>query len=346
MSGKILVAPLNWGLGHAARCIPIINALLKENFTPILASDGQALELLKREFPKLESLELPSYKIKYSKILWLGLLLKTPAILKTVKKEKQVIARYIKNHRLDGIISDNRIGLRHTSIPSVYISHQINVLFWPFSPIASWIHQKFIKRFDECWVPDHSRGLSLSGKLSENKKLKIKRIGALSRFTKEQLTKKYDITILISGPEPYRAQLEELMISKFAFSSKKICLVRGVIDKTVLKSPSKNIYIKNFLLSKQLQDVLNQSELIICRSGYSSILDLAKLQKKAFFIPTPGQFEQEYLAKRIEKLKIAPYVEQEKFEIDHLERVDDFNGFLKGSDREFDSNLFELFKGK
>ena len=122
MSGKILVAPLNWGLGHAARCIPIINELLKENFKPVLASDGPALELLRREFPELETLELPSYNIKYSKKLWLGLLLRVPHIIKTIIKEKKFIAGYLKHHQLEGIISDNRFGLRHPSVPSVYIS--------------------------------------------------------------------------------------------------------------------------------------------------------------------------------------------------------------------------------
>ena len=64
---RILVAPLNWGLGHATRCIPIIRALKAHNFEPVIASDGAALQLLKKEFPDLEHVELPSYNITYPK---------------------------------------------------------------------------------------------------------------------------------------------------------------------------------------------------------------------------------------------------------------------------------------
>ena len=154
---KVIVAPLNWGLGHATRCIPIIYALLQNNFTPIIASDGKALELLQKEFPQLRSLKLPSYSISYGKNLKRNLLLQFPKILSAVKKERKIIAQIIeKETNIVGIISDNRFGVLNAKIPSVYITHQLTVLSGFTTFFTRKIHQSIIKNFDECWVPDTS----------------------------------------------------------------------------------------------------------------------------------------------------------------------------------------------
>ena len=128
---RIIVAPLNWGLGHATRCIPIINFLLENKYTPIIASDGASLMLLRMEFPSLEFIALPSYNIQYAKNLKWSLLLQVPKILKAVKKEKHVIATYIQNNNVIGIISDSRFGVRNVEIPSASTSE---------SPWPRWNH--------------------------------------------------------------------------------------------------------------------------------------------------------------------------------------------------------------
>ena len=128
---RILVAPLNWGLGHATRCVPIVNALISQNLEPIIASDGLALDLLKKEFPKIEAFELPSYNITYSKKakgFKLKLLKDSPHLLKTIKREKKVVESLIEAENISGIISDNRFGVRHKQIPSVFITHQLRVM--------------------------------------------------------------------------------------------------------------------------------------------------------------------------------------------------------------------------
>lgn len=344
---RIIVAPLNWGLGHATRCIPIINFLLDNKYSPVIASDGASLMLLRKEFPALEYIALPSYKIQYAKNLKWSLLLQAPKILKAVKKEKQVIATYIQKSNVVGIISDNRFGVRSDNIPSVYITHQINVLSGIFTFFTSKIHQQIIKKFDECWIPDCIDEPTFSGKLSHIHKteVKTKRIGILSRFKKENRPIENDVLIVLSGPEPHRENLEKKLLQEFKEYQGKVVLVQGVLSDTQTISRIGNLVSYNYMLSEQLQDVINCTELVICRSGYSSIMDLVKLHKKAFFIPTPNQTEQEYLAQCLEEQKIAPYTQQKLFKIKMLEEVHEYKG-LKRSNNGLEASLFNLFEGK
>ncbi len=344
---KILVSPLNWGLGHASRCIPIIKALIDNDFTPILASDGDALTLLRKEFPKLKFYQLPSYNIKYSKgnNQKLQLLLGSPAILKASLREYKVVQDIHKEENLSGIISDNRFGVRLSEITSVYITHQINVLSGNTTAITSKVHQNIIAKYDECWIPD-ALNSQYSGKLSltKNKKLNVKFIGALSRFERKIIPKKYDLLVLLSGAEPQRSILEKQLIAQLKNYPKKVLFVRGVFSNEKLPKIAENICITNYMLRKELEQSINESEVILARSGYSTILDLAILNKRAFFIPTPGQYEQEYLAERMSNLNIAPYAAQANFKIEMLSLVDEYEGFKFGSLRIKESLYKELFK--
>lgn len=345
MIKKIIVAPLNWGLGHASRCVPIINFLLENNLVPILASDGKALSFLQKEFPDLETLELPSYNISYTKNLKTGLLFQIPKIVKAVKAEKKIVADFIEvNNDVVGIISDNRFGVRNAKLPSVYITHQITVLSGFFTWFTSKIHQRIMKKFDECWIPD-SKENKLSGKLSQtdNQELNLKFIGVLSRFIKEELPIKNDILIILSGIESQRKKLENKLLEVFKNSSKKVLLIQGKIEDNQNKKAIGNMVVYNYLLSKELEREINQSEVIICRSGYSSIMDLAVLEKKAFFIPTKYQTEQEYLANHLKTNKIAPFCKEENFSLESLSEIENYSGLLcKKTD--LDKDLLCLFQ--
>jgi hypothetical protein len=196
---KILVAPLNWGLGHASRCVVIVNFLIENNFKPVIASDGDALFFLKKEFPNIESVELPSYGIKYSrKGTWLKwkLLFSCFSIYRAVQKEKKFILNILDSNEFAGVISDNRFGAYHKDLPSVYISHQLNVFSGFTTKITSWVHKKIISKFDECWVPDIKGENNLSGKLSQaagELDFPIKYMGPLSRLNKKNESKKFDL---------------------------------------------------------------------------------------------------------------------------------------------------------
>ena len=345
---RILVAALNWGLGHASRCIPIIRALEKEDFIPVIASDGPALLLLKKEFPSIEYHELCSYNIRYTKraeFLKLKLLLKTSQILKAISKENKQTADIVNSDHISGIISDSRFGVRDPGVWNVFITHQLTVLSGSTTFISTKLHQMYLRKFDECWIPDSARQKNLSGILghSENFQHQLKYIGALSRFQKKNVPAENDILLLLSGPEPQRSLLEKLFLKEFAESDKKILLVRGVMEKTEPLQQKGTIRIMPYLLSEDLEDIINSSELIIARSGYSTVMDLSRMEKQAFFIPTPGQYEQEYLAARLKNLGIAPFCKQEDFNLHRLNELKHYSGLKNMTPTANFKSLFSLF---
>ena len=332
-AATILVAPLNWGLGHATRCIPIIRELLATHHRVIIGSDGAALQLLQKEFPELTSVVLPAYNIHYQKKggdFKKTILRQSPLILKAIYKEHKLLQQLIEKHNITGVISDNRLGLYTRKVPTVFITHQLQVLSGMTTGLTTWMHHKFIKRFDECWIPDVDGRFNLSGQLGHPKQLgfPVKYIGALSRFKKEKLPFKYRVLVLLSGPEPQRSVLEDILQKALKKYNGPVLFVRGVLTEDEEEYLQKgNLNIVNYLTSEVLEKAINSCEFVISRSGYTSILDLAALEKKAFFIPTPGQMEQEYLAERLHKKGIAPYATQDTFTLKNLTKIAAYKGF-------------------
>lgn len=348
---KILVAPLNWGLGHATRCIPIIEALLENHFEPVIASDGVALHILQKEFPELIFLELPSYQIEYAKngafFKW-KLIKNSPKMMEAIYMERKLVKKWVKEYSLSGIISDNRLGIYSKKVPSVFITHQLNVLTGNTSWITSKLHQYIIKKYDECWVPDVAEIPNLTGKLGhlKNPHFKINYIGPLSRLSRKELPEKYDLMVILSGPEPQRSMLEVHLIEELKRYNGEVVFVRGVIEPEQISEKTDHITYYNFMTSGQLEQTFNESKLVLCRSGYTTVMDLAKLGKKAFFIPTPGQFEQEYLAKKYKKEGIVPFAKQDKFVIENLYEVDLYKGLQHFTTSSDWKKLFLLFERK
>lgn len=345
----ILIAPLNWGLGHATRCIPIIKALQENEYVPIIASDGIALELLRKEFPYLQSLELPSYQIEYAKngknFKW-KLLQNCPKMIEAILEEKKTIKKWVKKYQIDGIISDNRLGVFSQKVPSVFITHQLNVMTGNTTWITSKLHQHIIKKYAECWVPDFEGVPNLTGKLGhiKNPDFEIKYIGPLSRLQKKDIAKQYDLMIILSGPEPQRGLLEEKLKKEVMHFGGNIIFIKGLIEKDQKKKQIGNVLYYNFMNTRQLEQTFNESDIILCRSGYTSIMDLVKLGKKAFFIPTPGQYEQEYLAEKFKKEGLVPYAKQDNFSMKNIFEIENYKG-LQQHESPFDwTNLFQVFE--
>jgi uncharacterized protein (TIGR00661 family) len=344
----ILIAPLNWGLGHATRCIPIIKALQENNFVPIIASDGIALELLRKEFPYLQTLELPSYQIEYAKngknFKW-KLLQNCPKMIEAILEEKKMVKKWIKKYAIGGIISDNRLGVFSTKVPSVFITHQLNVMTGNTTWITSKLHQHIIKKYAACWVPDFEGIPNLTGKLGHLKKagFELKYIGPLSRMQKKETPKQYDLMIILSGPEPQRGLLEEKLKEEVLDYVGEVVFIKGIVEKDQKKDQIGHITYYNFMNTRQLEQTFNESDIVLCRSGYTTIMDLAKLEKKAFFIPTPGQYEQEYLAEKLEKEGLVPYAKQNYFRMENLMEIQNYTG-LPPFESTFDwKELFQVF---
>ena len=322
MSKTVLVAPLNWGLGHAARCVPIINALL-QNHKVILASDGVALDLLKLEFPNLEYEVLPSYGITYPENgSFLGHIAKqVPRILKTINSEKKLLPSLIKKHGIDMVISDNRYGIHHESVKSVFITHQI-VIPTPFAEkILAKLQQQFLVSFDEIWVPDVKTVPNISGKLAHNEIFpdKAKYIGLLSRFNddlkavKPETMGSEDFVLgIVSGPEPMRTHFENLLIDELSGIGQKVVLVGGVSQGGSALNGANMTYFP-FLGMNELKWLIMNAKQIVSRSGYSTVMDLLALNKTAIFVPTPGQTEQEYLGDYLMKNGLFYTVVQDEF---------------------------------
>ncbi|MEO7978357.1 glycosyltransferase [Flavobacterium sp.] len=345
----ILIAPLNWGLGHATRCIPIIKALQDNNYIPIIASDGIALELLKKEFPYIQTLELPSYHIEYAKnaknFKW-KLIKNLPKMIIAILDEKKMVNSWIKKHDIDGIISDNRLGVFSKKVPSVFITHQLNVMTGNTTRFTSKCHQYFIKKYTECWVPDTDATPNLTGDLGHIKSnnLNLNYIGPLSRMRKKDIPKMYDLMIILSGPEPQRTFLEEKLQKEIVNYNGDVVFIKGVVEKTQIKQQVKNVTYYNFMNTKQLEQTFNESDLVLCRSGYTTVMDLAKLEKKAFFIPTPGQYEQEYLAIKLQEEQLVPYATQNDFTIEDLSKVKSFKGLSQFKNTIDWDTLFSVFE--
>lgn len=334
-SKNILISPLNWGLGHASRCIPIIQEVIDMGHRPMVASDGKALDFLKKEFTGLTFIELPSYAIEYpvnGEFLKLKLLKDSPRIWNAIRKEHKVLKQIIKEHHIDLVISDNRMGLFTDLVPCVFITHQLQVLSGSTTWLSTQLHLHYIKKFDSCWIPDIDSYYNLSGKMSKNtdKSLSKEFIGPLSRLEyKETTSFKYDLLILLSGPEPQRSILEEQLMTSLDTYSGSTLFVAGKVEheQKVIKKSKLTYY--NYLTTSGLQKAVERSAIVLSRSGYSTVMDLQKMRKKAFFIPTPGQYEQEYLAEHLENKGIAPYSAQADFKFSMLEQVDRYAGFIQ-----------------
>lgn len=325
-SKHILFGVLNWGLGHATRSIPVIESLQKRGHQISVASDGSALQLLKKSLQEVNFIELNNFEIKYaakrrnfrSKIVSQLKHLKDKAT-----KDLELIEALVNKNKFDVLISDNAFGVWSKEVKSIYITHQLNVLSGWTSFFTRFLHQQSMKNFDEIWVPDFQGQPNLSGKIGHYKKkrkLPIRYIGPLSRFSSKRQAQQYQFAFILSGPEPQRSLLEKKILQLAPSLQEDSILVRGSFtkfDDAKNKSESK-LTIQNYCTSATLQKIINSSKTIICRSGYTSLMDLVKLKKQAIYIPTPGQFEQEYLGKHISKMGWGKVIKQEEFNLDAL----------------------------
>ncbi len=319
MKKKILIAPLNWGLGHATRCIPIIHALLKEDVDVLLASDGRAYELLRQEFPDLPLFQLPAYNITYStNNMIFNIAVQLPKIAWAILREQIAIRRLVREQQIDAIISDNRFGCFHFGITTAFMTHQINlkIPFRPLEVLACWGNRFWIRLFDVCWIPDIEGEPNLAGELSHAISLKkITYLGILSRMQYYEQPKRYDAIAVISGPEPQRTHFEKAILAQVRLLPEKKILVVGGKPEQQGHQQADNVEYVAFLATEALNDAMLASEVVISRSGYSTLMDLAHLRKAAILIPTPGQTEQEYLAEHFMEQGIFYAQAQKDFDL-------------------------------
>lgn len=323
---RVLVAPLDWGLGHATRCIPIIRELLQQGCEPWIATDEAQQVLLQEEFPQLTFLPLWGYRVKYAKtapgLLW-QMIRQSPRLLQVIKKEHAWLEQVISNYGFRAVISDNRYGLYHPTIRSIFMTHQLTIK----SPLGRWSESllrkknyNYINRFHECWIPDAAGTDNFAGDLSHPQQLPytpIRYIGAISRFKKTGTPqRKGHLLFILSGPEPQRTILENVIIRDIATYIGTATIVRGLPGHASMIPSTNMIQFYNHLPGDALNKEMAQAEWVISRSGYSTVMDLAALGKKSILIPTPGQTEQEYLGTYLQQKKMAYHISQKDFSLE------------------------------
>ena len=325
----VLVAPLDWGLGHTTRCIPVITALTAGGCDVIIAADGQQKKLLEAEFPSLKYLHLPGYQIRYGRFAWstsFKIIGQIPRIILAIRQEKKWLAELLKQQHISLVISDNRYGLHNKKLPAVFITHQL-LIKTGFGSLADKIIQKInyqlIRHFNYCWIPDYEDGRNLAGALSHPDILpdtNCRYIGVLSRF-QSVLTPAPEkhLLVILSGPEPQRTVLENKILSQLAGYDKPVIILRGLPSAKQLPAVANDqVTLYNHLPAKEMAQVISEAGTVICRSGYTSIMDLIPAGKKCVFIPTPGQPEQTYLADYLASRNYCLSYPQQHFSISKM----------------------------
>lgn len=304
---KILIAPLDWGLGHAARCIPVIKKLLEKNVEVFLGGSGISGKFLQMEFPHLPYEEIPGYEVSYSLKLpmSIAMLRQAPGILRSIQQERKWLEEKLEKDKIDIVISDHRYGLHNKKACCVFMGHQLFISAGGnelLEPVLWKVNKSYIENFDLCWIPDMPGEQNASGKLSHKSDIPFKHsfIGLLSRLESKKnqtISKKNKVAFILSGLEPLRTELENKLIDQaVSLEEGQYILVRGSNENLQRTLPF-NWEVINIADSKTSSQILNDTEMVVSRSGYSSIMDYLITRTKALLIPTPGQTEQEYLAK-------------------------------------------------
>lgn len=303
----VLVAALDWGLGHAGRIVPVVQELQRQGASVVLAGAGRSGLLLQKECPDLPFEACPPYAIHYAgSSMYLSMLRQLPKIAMAIVREYFWLRRLHRRYHFNAIISDSRFGCFHPAARSVMVAHQLNLQLQPavLSTLVNWLYRRLLDRFDEIWIPDFPDGLS--GQLSSPSPFaNTHYLGLLTRMTPNASGRKYDLLVLLSGPEPQRSQLENLVRKQLQDDLPHLSalIVQGKTERSEKELLiGTKTEVVSFLSGTQLLEVMATAEVVLCRSGYSSLMDLARLRKSAILIPTPGQPEQEYLAQRCRDL--------------------------------------------
>jgi hypothetical protein len=338
----ILVSPLDWGLGHASRMIPLIGHFAQDGHRVLLSGSGRSAELLRQTFPGLKFVSLPCYPVRMGsgKHSYFQLIFQVPSLVFSFFREHRLVKKIVQDEAVDIVLSDNRYGLHCRNTYSVLITHQVSpvlpVLFRWFEFPLYIILRNLIQRFDQCWIPDFSDPeINLSGKLSHRYETpsNARYIGILSRFSHPGMTNeiqpslRYQIAVVLSGPEPQISIFEKQICRQLSTLKKPTILFRGIRNNPIetedlpaFENPGgfphpSMIHQVSHLEVNSFSQVLAQAELVISRSGYSSIMDFMALGISAILVPSPGQSEQEYLADRMKEKGWFRCVPQDKLDL-------------------------------
>ena len=322
----VLVAPMNWGLGHATRMVPVVEVLIKQGVKVILAADKRPYDFLRQRFPECEMIRLPGFEPVYpeKRSMTVQMLFSFPKMMRCAREANRKLQKIIEKYQIDVVISDNRYELYSPKIYSIFITHQLNIRTRktqkPFKPIITYLINRYISKYDELWIPDfEDLQQNLAGSLSHPARYPVKNyhfIGPLSRFKHQTVGKTafFDLLVILSGPEPQRTVFEQIIMEQLARTNLQTVILQGKPEEKK-KQTQGNISLISHTDDEEMAALIRSAPLILSRPGYSTIMDLTVFGKKAIFVPTPGQTEQEYLAQKLERSGYCYYEEQKSFDL-------------------------------
>lgn len=336
---RVLFGVCSWGLGHATRDLPLLRRMIKAGHTLTLVGIGRSLDLLKDELKDACSyFTIPDSSSVYSErdFSVTRFLSYFPIYMSEIVQEHSQIKKLIKREKYERIISDNRYGVYNKEIPSYLISHQLRFIapgrVKLFEMATEGFNYSFFKyNFSKFLVPDYKED-PLSGDLSHNlkyfKEKRIEYLGVLSDLKKRETAEDIDYFISLSGPEPQRTILEKKIFEQAPLLKGKVVIALGKPEDP-RDETANHLRVFGYLGRKRQEEIMNRSKLVITRPGYTTIMELSLLGKRALFIPTPGQTEQVYLAEYHKKRRNFYCVGQDKLNLTRdVEEAKKYPGLL------------------
>ncbi|HEX2922427.1 MAG TPA: glycosyltransferase [Chloroflexota bacterium] len=321
MSLRVLFAVAAWGLGHATRDLVLIRALLDAGHEVTILSTERALQLLRGELGNrcgyIDVPDIPKPLSRRAFWFYVRMSLSLPLVFWTFRHEHQVVHRLVNRHRFDRIVSDTRYGVYHREIPSFHIVHSLRQIVpgrnrW-LELMVERSQQQLLSGGHKLLIPDQKEN-GLAGELCHNlaafQESRLEYIGILSSVRKRRLEPDIDYFISVSGAEPQRSIFEEMVLQQIHDLPGRVVVALGRPDLPLSVTDDGRISVHSFMTRLQQEEMMNRARLVVSRSGYTTLMELAELGKRALLVPTVGQSEQEYLGAYHERLGTMHMVTQ------------------------------------
>jgi len=336
---KVLFAVGSWGLGHATRDLPLITRLLETGCEVAVVSTDRALSLLRRELgPHCEFFDWPDVPkplARTARVFYTKMALSVPLVFRSILSEQRALQDLLRSRRFDRIISDNRFGVQSRRVDSYQIVHGLRAIAprrnRQLELAVEYFSYSMLRRAKRIIVPDYE-GEGLSGELSHGLSFfepdRLEYIGILASVRRRSVPVDVDYFVTISGPEPQRTILEELVLSQVDDLPGRVVVALGKPEEPFRLRKCGRAQVFSYLDRRQQENMMNRSRLIVSRSGYTTLMELVELGAQALLIPTPGQTEQEYLSWLHNSRGTYLSVQQHRLQLGRdVERARRFRGF-------------------
>lgn len=311
MAKRILFAVHDWGLGHASRSLLLIRALVERGDSiTVVSAAGDGMRLLQSELGDacrfVSYRDIPKPFSRWPAMFYLRMSLATPWVLARMRSEHRFVEALVAREHYDCVVSDSRFGMWSANIPSYCILHSLRQII-PGRP--RWMERlvergqrDLTKGFTRILIPDIEEQQGLSGELGHDPVIdwgvdRLCYIGPLSGISRTDAPVDIDCFFSISGIEPQRSILEKRVLAALPQLDGRIVVTLGRPAQAGSCRQSGNATVHGYLDRKAQGEMLNRARLVMTRSGYTTLMELAELGQRALLVPTPGQSEQEYLAR-------------------------------------------------